>query len=144
MEKSRKEAPLYEKIFITKWVSGQTATGLVMVKRKQRIHPTCPTCQACKEDTTHILQCPNQSITSFRQELLNETEAWLISINIHQAITTFLCLGLASWFTSTPFAIEPSLEPNLQIVFQHQLLLGWKPLLHGFISNKNDNNRIKQ
>ena len=34
MAKSTKEATLYLKICITTWLSGETSTGLVMVKRK--------------------------------------------------------------------------------------------------------------
>ena len=117
MAKARKEDPLYLNIFITKWVSGETATGLVMIKMKQIINPTYSMCQACEEDATHILKCPNQSITSLRQELLNDMDEWLISTHTHQAINTFLYSGLASWFTSNPFVIDPSLDPNLQIVF---------------------------
>ena len=93
-------------------------------------------CLASEEDITRILQCPNQSITSLRQELLNKMKEWLISTHIYQVITNFLCSGLASWFTSIPFVIEPLLDPNLQIAFQYQLLLGWETLLYSFISGK--------
>ena len=44
MVKARKEASLKLKTFVTKWVSEDTATRVVMVQRKQIIHSTCPMC----------------------------------------------------------------------------------------------------
>ena len=55
MSKAKKEARLYSKILITKWVSGTTATGKVMVLIKQRIQSNCPRFNLDDEDTTHIL-----------------------------------------------------------------------------------------
>ena len=52
MSKARKKASLNLNIFITKWLSGEIATGSIMVQRKQRITSNCPMCQSDKEDTT--------------------------------------------------------------------------------------------
>ena len=40
--KARKEAPKKIQLFITKWLSGDTATGRVMVRRKECISSKCP------------------------------------------------------------------------------------------------------
>ena len=53
LSKARKEATLNLKILLSKWVSGEIATGSVMVKRKQRKYSKCPMCQQDNE-TQHI------------------------------------------------------------------------------------------
>jgi hypothetical protein len=44
IQPARREATVPIQIFMSKWVCGQTATGVVMVKRKQRISSECPRC----------------------------------------------------------------------------------------------------
>ena len=72
MKKSRKEVALNLKIHTTKWVSGETATGTVMVQRKQRKHSNCPMCHETEETTRHILQCKSNSMQKLHVELLTE------------------------------------------------------------------------
>lgn len=49
--------------FISKWISGEdTATGEVMVYRKQRDSSACPHCQQENEDLVHVLSCTNQLV----------------------------------------------------------------------------------
>ena len=80
MSKARKEASLYLRILITKWVSGEIATGSIMVQIKQRIFTNCPMCQADKEDTTHILKCADIISGEFRKDLLHQLKVYLLSI----------------------------------------------------------------
>ena len=63
---ARKEAPLNLKIFITKWISKETATGIVMVQRKKRLLDNCPMCNIAQEDTTHILQCNEWNVIALK------------------------------------------------------------------------------
>jgi len=48
--------------FISKWISEDTATGIVMRRRKQRIHDHCPRCDAPQEHLVHILTCPHPDV----------------------------------------------------------------------------------
>jgi hypothetical protein len=50
--KARKECSFPMQKFISKWLSGDTATGLVMKRRKQHLHAHCP---RCDEDDEHLL-----------------------------------------------------------------------------------------
>lgn len=52
---ARKESPMAIQSFITKWLSEDTATGRVMVRRNQRQHSFFPRCQASDEHLIHIL-----------------------------------------------------------------------------------------
>ena len=58
---ARKEATVPIQIFMSEWVCGQTATGVVMVKRKQRVSSECPRCGEDREHLLHILTCKEQS-----------------------------------------------------------------------------------
>ena len=43
------------KHFITKWISGNMATGRGMKQRHQRLHDTCPLCDEPDEHLVHIM-----------------------------------------------------------------------------------------
>ena len=118
MRKARKEAPLHLKIHITKWVSGETATGTVMVQRKQRQNSKCPMCHEPNETTSHILQCTSTSMQQVHEELLKEMKLWLETVQTQHDISNFLCKGLQSWFLKKEYDIEHDVEPNIKIAFE--------------------------
>ena len=94
--KARKESPLKLKIFITKWVSGDTATGKVMVQRKQRLHSNCPMCNNVDKTTTHILQCLEEKICTLKIKLITDLGTWLDTVDTQDQLKTFICDRLAS------------------------------------------------
>ena len=136
MGKARKTANLKLKIFITKWVSGETATGKVMVRRKQRLYSHCPMCKQAKEDTTHILQCSEKTICALKIKLLLELQAWLGTNDTQEELKLFISRGLLSWMNTTSISNPNPYETNTNIAFKYQNLLGWESLLHGFIAPK--------
>jgi predicted RNA-binding Zn-ribbon protein involved in translation (DUF1610 family) len=106
IKSARKEATVTIQIFMSKWVSGQTATGVVMVKRKQRVSSECPRCGEDGEHLLHILTCKAQSASSdLFDSLLNTLEGWLTDVQTHPLLTTFLIDGLRSWHND-PQGIE--------------------------------------
>ena len=120
---------------MTKWISGDTATGTVMVRRKQRLSAQCPLCSYPQEDTRHILQCPSTSTQSLRHRLLKELQCWLSSVDTHPEISDFLVKGLTSWLTpNCYFSFDSSVALPLQTAFLTQLQLGWEALLLGFLT----------
>ena len=94
---ARKEATVPIQIFMSKWVCGQTATGVVMVKRKQRVSSECPRCGEDGEHLLHILICTEQSAIDLFDTLLNTLEGWLTGIHTNPILITFLIDGLRSW-----------------------------------------------
>ena len=60
--------------FISKWLSGDTATGLVMKRFKQCLHAHCPRCGEDEEHLLHVLICPAEATVDFRKPLLTDLE----------------------------------------------------------------------
>ena len=136
LSKSRKETTLNLKILLSKWVSGETATGSVMVKRKQRRYSNCPMCKQENETTTHILKCQSITMEQTRTELMSELKQWLLKKETQPDIIMFPCEGLESWFQSKHYVIDSNVEESIQIAFESQILIGWESLMHGFMSKK--------
>ena len=116
---ARKEARLTSKIFISKWVSKTTATGIVMVQRKQRLLSNCPLCNLPDEDTTHVLQCQSSSAISLKTNLLSELECWMQAKNTHPDIKTFIIIGIEKWFNSSSQALHRHIHNHLNTAFKH-------------------------
>ena len=136
LSSSRKLVSLQIKLFITKWISGDTATGSVMVKRKQRLSAHCPLCQHPHEDTHRILKCPSNSASSLRQRLLTELQCWLQSVDTHPDIIAFLINGLTSWLVpGRSFHLDTSVDFILLKAFRIQLQLGWEAQLLGLLTS---------
>ena len=96
--KARKEVSLQTKLFITKWLSGDTATGKVMYRRKQRSTSFCPRCGRDNEHLMHVLICPSEEAIKLREKLLSELIVWFKDNHTHPNITLFFQLGLRKWF----------------------------------------------
>ena len=135
---ARREASLGMKIFVTKWISGDTATGRVMVQRKKREHSNCPRCNQEDEHLLHILTCKSVDTISIRNNLLSELIMWLRSVRTHPILITFLRKGLRRWFTNTTYTFKQgssiftdNLASNKAI--QAQINIGWFNLLRGFL-----------
>ena len=95
---SRKESPLSTQTFITKWLSEDTATGRVMVRRRQRQYSFCPRCQAPDEHLLHILTCPHASTRDLHSNIIQNLHQWLSKAKTHPGITSFFTLGPTQWF----------------------------------------------
>ena len=134
-EKARNEGRPGLNTFMTKWISGDTATGRVMRIRKRISHSNCPRCNAPDEHTTHVLQCQTEDTCNMRLDILTEFRVWLQSVHTHSDIECFLFNGITSWLTMETCSYEPNTtgDPILQIEFRRQTLIGWEALLNGFI-----------
>jgi hypothetical protein len=134
--KARKECSFPMQKFISKWLSGDTATGLVMKRRKQRLHAHCPLCGEDDEHLLHVLICPDATAVDFRKPLLTELETWLIHEDTHPDIAEYLLTGLTFWFED-PFGTEPAIRSAVPSIRQAASLqsqeIGWYAFLCGFI-----------
>ena len=122
--------------FISKWLSIDTATGLVMKRRKQWLHAHCPRCGEDEEHLLHVLICPAEATVDFRKPLLTELETWLTDEDTHPDIAEYLLTGLTSWFED-PLGTEPAIRSAIPSILQAASLqsqeIGWYALLCGFI-----------
>ena len=141
MGKARRETRLQQQNIITKYFSNVVPTGVVMCKRKQRLHANCPICNHENKDRRHILQCQDSRAVTLRGELLKEFQCWLNSIDTHPDIIYFVISGLISWFSSSiEFRIGAAVESEIASAFRSHLKLGWESLIHGLLSRQ----RIQQ
>ena len=92
--KARREATDNLQTFITKWLSGDTATGKVMVARKARLLSNCPRCNHEDEHLVHVLTCGADSTIELRDNLLSDLILWLESVHTSPTIINFVQLGL--------------------------------------------------
>jgi hypothetical protein len=101
--KARKDTPQNIQLFITKWLSGDTATGRVMVRRKQCLPSKCPCCLHEYEQLLHIITCNAPATKELRNNLLQELQVWLLTEYTHPAISNLIRLGLDTWLTHRDF-----------------------------------------
>ena len=138
---ARKEASFSTNIFLTKWLSGDTATGRVMVQRKARLGSQCPMCNHNDEHLTHVLTCPSTSAKELRNNLLSDLMVWLESVQTAPAIENFIHLGLAAWFENPGkvWGNDDALfshDTNIDEALRSQLHLGWYYFLCGMQTDK--------
>ena len=138
---ARKESSLSTKLFITKWVSGDTATGRVMKRRKKRLLSNCPICDAPDEHLRHILTCSSNKASSYRECLLAKLIDWLKISHTHPKIENFIKIGLTKWFSTAknfdwpPESIIFTDCPIINNALKPQLRIGWFYFLCGFLSS---------
>ena len=60
--------------FITKWISGDTPSGVEMQRRQQQESSLCPICADTDETLVHILTCHTTESTDLRSSLLMELQ----------------------------------------------------------------------
>ena len=96
--KARREATDNMQTFITNWLSGDTATGRVIVARKVRIFSRCLTCNSNDEHLVHVLTCRATSTIELQDNLLSDLVLWLESVFTLPTIVNFVHLGLSEWF----------------------------------------------
>ena len=139
--KARKEARYHTQTFITKWLSGDTATGRVMVNRKERIFPKCPRCNHEDEHLLHVMTCNSDGTIELRNNLLTELLLWLESVYTSTAIINFINMGLSKWFCNreyiwnadSPIFTHDPVEDN---AFNCQMKLDWYYFMCGMITTE--------
>ena len=138
---ARKEASFSLKLFVTKWLSGDTATGRVMLQRKKRESANCPRCNAPDEHLLHVLTCNSSETINLRKTLISELLMWLRSSQTHPRIINFLRLGIRKWFQDRDFTWQinsgiftDNTAQNHSI--QTQVTLGWYQLFCGFVTRE--------
>jgi len=131
--RARKQSSFAQRKFITKWISGDTPSGVEMQRRQQRDSSLCPVCSDTDETLVHILTCPATVSLDLRSALLVELQEWLVAESTCPWITDFLIQGLRSWFED-PMGNEPPVQWHIAFlpIAREQLSLGWYATLLGF------------
>ena len=131
--RARKQAAFAQRKFITKWISGDTPSGVEMQRRQQHKSSLCPICADTDETLVHILTCHATESTDLRSSLLMELQDWLVAESTCPWIQDFLIQGLGSWF-SDPMGHEPPGQWHITFlpIARDQLSLGWYTTILGF------------
>ena len=138
---ARKETSLGMKLFITKWLSGDTATGKVMKLRKQWMFDTCPRCDSENEHLLHVITCPASQASNLRQRLISDLMDWLRDMNTHPCIIKFIHLGVKKWISNRQFKWQPHSAifsdcPSINKALTSQLQVGWYYFLCGILTTE--------
>ena len=139
--KARKEATGNIQTFITKWLSGDTATGRVMVARKVRLMSRCPRCEHNDEHLVHVLTCRDKSTVDLRDNLLSGLVLWLESVFTLPSIVNFVRMGLSKWFNHQNHVWDTNSKifsdnHNENQALKSQLKVGWFHLLSGILTSE--------
>ena len=139
--KARGEASTNMQTFITKWLSGDTATGRVMVARKERLFSKCPRCNHTDEHLIHVLTCRSNPTIELNDNLISDLALWLESVYTLPTIVNFVQMGLSKWFNN-----QDHVWANKSRIFSHnnyenqalksQLKVGWFHLLCGMLTSE--------
>ena len=138
---ARKEVTLQTQLFVTKWLSGDTATGRVMCRRKQRNSSFCPRCGTDDEHLLHVLTCPSPVAVQLRTKLLSNLELWLKTRFTHPTITSFFIIGLQTWFSDQGHIWQAdsaifSDDNTANCALRYQLNISWYYTLCGMITEQ--------
>lgn len=94
MGKAQSEAGLTPEIFITQWVSGDTANNKAILLHKQKPNLNCPQYNLPDKDTSHVLTYQPDGICSLRLYIIVELRVWSNPVDTHPDVIPFLCSRL--------------------------------------------------
>ena len=138
---ARKESSLGMKLFITKWLSGDTATGKIMCARKQWKINTCSRWDTENEHLLHVIVCPAQQASTLMDSMISELLQWLRDVHTHPCIISFIRLGLPKWITNRTFKWSQNSSifsdcSTVNSAIVSQLEIGWYYFLCGMLATE--------
>jgi len=96
---ARKNFPLAQQLWSTKWLTNWLPTGKNMLRGNQWISNQCPSCRMAIEDTNHIVSCLVPDGTKHLSMQLMKLEGTLISKQIPPpAATMMLQVFFPQWY----------------------------------------------
>ena len=136
---ARKEVTLQMQLFITKWLSGDTATGKMMCRRQSRNTSFCPRCGANDEHLLHVITCPCRKATQLRSTMMTNLQQWFDTRQTHPVISNFFILGLNKWFNNKDHvwrinSVIFSDTSKINLALRTQLRVSWYYMLCGMIT----------
>ena len=132
---ARKESRLGLSIFMTKWLSGSSATGKVMVQREKCVNLSCSTCDYPEEHSEHVLQYKSDNTCKLRDNTILKLRMWIKSVYTQPDKEFFICSELTSWLYNgiTVFGLDTSVDPVIFTALRYRFLISYDSLLHRFI-----------
>lgn len=119
--------------WLSKWITGFCGVGVMMKLWKFQNHDRCPRCNAGREDTTHVLQCPQPEAVNLWQEEMEKLDTWLTDNKAHPDLQESIILNLQAWHDGTPFPSTKFTNDHLDRAIRKQDSIGWRNFIDGFI-----------
>ena len=99
LEVAMQKWPMGKRKWLAKHLSGFSATGRVMKRRKEWEHDKCPLCNQPNEDSHHVISCPSVTARRTWAEALTIFETHLLKLHTHPNLRTIIISRLRSWST---------------------------------------------
>jgi hypothetical protein len=129
------EWPFGKRRWLAKHLAGFSATGRVMLRRKEWSHDLCPRCEAPNEDAFHVQACRHPTARLHFRQAVDTAMLDLDSIGTAPDIVLLIKSRLLSWGSpsSRNFTYYPC-SPEVRRALQAQDSLGWYQALNGRLS----------
>jgi hypothetical protein len=121
--------------WLIKHLSGFSATGRVMKRRKEWTHDHCPWCDAPNENADHLYNCASPLAAKARTLALATYWETQESIGTSPLILKSLRTILSCWPAPAP-TVYCTTCPEVETSINEQYEIGWLPFLWGRISHK--------
>lgn len=134
-KKAMNSVPLSRKLYVVKQVARRDATGVEMLRRKERNKDHCPRCLEPHEDHAHIIHCQQDSAISKWRLSIDKLQLYLDKIHTPEDLSTAICQQLLLWQG------EPQRDHNWERItsinadqfIAAQKAVGWTLILEGCI-----------
>jgi hypothetical protein len=126
--------PLGKRIWLAKHISGFSATGRVMLRRKEWTHSNCPRCNQYNEDAHHILTCDSPVANDAWITAINILDQKLQTIKTSPTIRQYIIYHLNRWKEVPCRNPSGPTSRTLQDAIEVQESIGWDQFLYGRVS----------
>jgi len=111
--------------------SGNQATNKNMKRWKQRDTEACPRCAAPVENSSHIIQYPQEAATALWHQSIQHVKTWLQDFQTDPDIAYTIISRLQSWRNSSAPETFIGLPVTIQDLLNKQDTIGWEAAFHG-------------
>ena len=133
LRRAMKSAPIPERKFVTKYVSGWLGQRRNLERWGYRNSNICQLCKAHEEDNLHIIKCKYPQSNKAWNDSIKGLSKWLLDQDTDPGISTVLPQLLQFWRQADTVEIN-IFHRDLHDVLEDQQKLGWQALFEGFIS----------
>lgn len=128
-KQARKELPMGQRRWHSKFATSHCATGRMMKRRKQWAHDRCPRCGATDEDTKHVCLCPDSDARAVWDTNIKSLDAWLKTQDTAPPVHHHILQLLRLWIANKPPPAIPPIGPRTKALQAQSDLGAWHTLL---------------
>ena len=124
--------PISRQHWLLKYVSGRSAVGVEMRRRKVWQVDSCPRC-SCTETTSHVPLCTAESASKIWLDFITQLPSWFTSHNTDPSLSRLMILILHHWHDRAPISAD-TLSPfseELRSLFSAQQAIGCDQVILG-------------